>query len=246
MDAKATIASFLRGEMDIVAFRKLYDEQPEINGFLQGIVDDAKAQGLTKLRGMPMVAGDGTEYEQDHGVSWLLKPTEYHGVPYGSSPYDSVRKMLTYEFRMTTHNVRTASGAWKFYRELYALYYQVDQSIPYDDEAYEEAFDFALDVIPEYLCGGESEMYINTHILPLYPDTMKKGERKKAIKAAIKEAFRSDKGRPQWCQYGEWPLGKDGKPAVYTGSKSLHGGEAKHYFFRDESDGSIITVEQFY
>ena len=245
MNAQETIASFLRGEMDIISFRKLYDEQPEINDFLQGIVDDAKERGLTKLRGYPATLPNGTEFEQDNGVSYLLNPAAYPGVPYGNSPYDSVRKLLTYSFRQVTHDVRSAEGASEFYNELYALHYQVDQSIPYDDK-YHQAYCFALDVIPEYLMGGEGELYINTQIIPQFPDTMKKAERKKAIKAAIKEAFRSDKGRPQWIQSGEWPLGKDGKPAVYTGSKSIHGGEAKQYYFRDESDESIIIVEQFY
>lgn len=245
MNAQETIASFLRGKMDIISFRKLYDEQPEINDFLQGIVDDAKERGLTKLRGYPATLPNGTEFEQDNGVSYLLNPAAYPGVPYGNSPYDSVRKLLTYSFRQVTHDVRSAEGASEFYNELYALHYQVDQSIPYDDK-YHQAYCFALDVIPEYLMGGEGELYINTQIIPQFPDTMKKAERKKAIKAAIKEAFRSDKGRPQWLQGGEWPMGKDGKPAIYVGSKSIHGGEAKHFFFRDESDGSIITVEQFY
>ncbi|MBQ8555067.1 MAG: hypothetical protein IJ438_04245 [Clostridia bacterium] len=245
MNAQETIESFLRGEMDIISFRKLYDENAEINDFLQGIVDDAKAKGAKKLRGYPKTLPNGVEFEQDHNVSYLLNPSTFPGVAYGNSPYDSVRKMLTHEHHMETHDVRGATGASTFYNEVYALYYQVDQSIPHE-EKYHPAFRFALDVIPEYLMGGESELYINTHILPLYPDTMKKTERIKAIKAGIKEAFRSDKGRPQWIQSGEWPLGKDGKPAVYTGSKKLHGGEMKHYFFRDESDGSIITVEQFY
>ncbi|MBQ8201534.1 MAG: hypothetical protein IJZ74_07195 [Clostridia bacterium] len=244
MDVRETIAAFLRGEMDIISFRRLYDENPEINDFLQGIVDDAKAKGVTEFLKHPSNPF-GEIVESDSGISHLLNPEAFEGVRYGNSPYDSVRKMLTYEFRMSTHDVRGATGAESFYSELYALYYQVDQSIPWDRK-YFDAFGFALDMIPEYLMGGESELYINTHILPLYPDTMKKTERKKAIKAAIKEPFRSDKGRPQWIQSGEWPLGKDGKPAVYTGSKSLRGGEAKHYFFRDESDGSIITVEQFY
>lgn len=245
MKAKETIASFLRGEMDIISFRKLYDEEPEINDFLQGIVDDAKAKGATKLCGYPKTLPNGVEFEQDHDVSYLLNPSTFPGVAYGNSPYDSVRKLLTYEHHMETHDVRGATGASNFYNEVYVLYYQVDQSIP-RDERYHQAFRFALDVIPEYLMGGEGEMYIMSHIIPQFPETMKNAERKKAIKAAIKEAFRSDKGRPQWIQSGEWPLGKDGKPAVYTGSKSLRGGEAKHYFFRDESDGSIITVEQFY
>ena len=34
MNAQESIAAFLRGETDIVAFRKLYDENPEINDFL--------------------------------------------------------------------------------------------------------------------------------------------------------------------------------------------------------------------
>ena len=50
MNAKETIASFLRGEMDIVSFRQLYDEYPEINDFLQGIVDDARVKGLTQFQ----------------------------------------------------------------------------------------------------------------------------------------------------------------------------------------------------
>lgn len=244
MNAQETIASFLRGEMDIISFRKLYDENSEINDFLQGIVDEAKAKGMTRLRGYPATLPNGTAFEQEHGISHLLDPQAYPGVQYGNSPYDSVRKLLTYNFRQVTHDVRSADGASEFYNELYALYYQVDQSIPYDDK-YRKAFEFALDMIPEHLMGGESEMYIMTHIIPEFPETMKKTERRKAIRAAIKEAFRSDKGRPQWLQSGEWPLGKDGKPAVYTGSKSIHGGEAKQYCFRDESDGSVIIVEQF-
>lgn len=243
MNAQETIASFLRGEMDIISFRKLYDEAPEIDAFLQGIVEKKKRTGEPFIKHKVRIVD--VELESDANVSFLARPQEYPGVKYGCSPFDSVRKLLNFEKYPKTHDVTTAQGAANFYSEVYALYYQVDQSVPYDDQ-YREAYGFILDVVPEYICGSESEKYINTHILPRYPDTMKKTERKKAIKAAIKEAVRSDKGRPQWIQSGEWPMGKDGKPAVYTGSKSLHGGEAKQYFFRDESDGSIITVEQFY
>ena len=174
MNAQETIALFLRGDMDIISFRRLYDEQPEINDYLQGIVDDARIRGVTKFRRF-QYAPFGEMVESDSGISHLLNPRAYPGVRYGNSPYDSVRKMLTYEFRMITHDARSASGASKFYGELYALYYQVDQSIPYDYK-YSKAYDFALDVIPQYLSGGE----------------------------------------------------------------------AKAYYFRDESDGSVITVEQFY
>ena len=36
------IIDFLNGSIDIVSFRKMYDEQPEINAFLQKIIDDLK------------------------------------------------------------------------------------------------------------------------------------------------------------------------------------------------------------
>jgi len=243
MNAQETIAAFLRGEMDIISFRKLYDENPELNDFLQGIVEEKKRTGELFIK-FSVKTADFVR-ETDCNVSWLLRPTEYPGVAHGISPYDSVRKMLTFEKAPKTHQVAGIKGARAFYDEVYALYYQVDQSIPYDYR-YADACALMLDVIPEHLEGVESEQYISANIFPLYPDTMKKAVRVKAIKAAIKEAFRSDKGRPQWIQSGEWPLGKDGKPAVYTGSKSIHGGEAKQYYFRDESDGSTITVEQFY
>ena len=110
---------------------------------------------------------------------------------------------------------------------------------------YTEAFDFALEVIPEYLSGGEAEMYIQEHILPLFPETMKKTERKKAIRAKIKEEFPSEKGYPCWPQHSEWPLGKDGKPATYIG-KGKSEGDLRRFRFRDESTGEILVVEQAY
>ena len=40
--AQQTIVDFLSGKLDIVEFRRLYDEKPEIDGFLQKIIDDMK------------------------------------------------------------------------------------------------------------------------------------------------------------------------------------------------------------
>ena len=40
--AQQTIIDFLSGNLDIVEFRRLYDEKPEIDAFLQKIIDDMK------------------------------------------------------------------------------------------------------------------------------------------------------------------------------------------------------------
>ena len=37
-----TIADFLKGGLEIREFRRLYDERPEIDAFLQKIIDDMK------------------------------------------------------------------------------------------------------------------------------------------------------------------------------------------------------------
>ena len=88
-------------------------------------------------------------------------------------------------------------------------------------------------------------MYIQQNIIPLFPETMKKTERKKAIKAKIKEEFKSEKGYPAWPQSSEWPMDKTGRPATYIG-KGKSEGDLRRFRFRDESTGEIIVVEQAY
>lgn len=243
-DIPGEIRKFLNGETDIVTFRELYDTHEEINDFLQAIVDEHKTSGEPMI---PVICrrADGTQHGNE-AVKYFLAPKSYPGYAYGDTSYVSVRDYLTMEFRLLTTNVRTASGAWEFYQRLFSLFYQYDQTILCRDEQYQKAFDFALDAIPEYLSGGEAEMYIQEHIIPQVPADLPKGKRIKAVKALIREAFKSEKGYPAWIQSSEWPLGKDGKPATYLGKKKLHGGEAAQYSFRDNSDGSIILVEQSY
>ncbi len=236
-DVPGLIRSFYEGAFDIIRMRELYDTHPEINDFLQGVIDGFLASGKPFLPARP---GDFAEAE------YFRNPDSYPGAPYGNQPFGCVHDYLTQEFRMLTTNVRTASGAGLFFDRLYTVFCQYDPTTPYDRTRYNEAFDFMLDVVPQYLEGGAGEIYIQEHIIPQYPDTMKKGERKKAVKAAIKEAFKSEKGYPAWLQSSEWPLGKDGKPATYLGKKKTHGGEAAIFRFRDESDGSEIQVEQWY
>lgn len=244
MEAQKTVSDFLKGTLSIIEFKKLYDTVPEIDAFLQNIVDSIKKQD-GEMRPHPSKHPVTGEIQYSVGpVKYLLAPETCPSLLYGCPPqYESVRQMLNYEFRMTTHNVHTAAGALQFYTEIYELFYQIDDSIPYD-EKYSDEYSFALDVIPKYLAGGTAEQYIQERIIPLYPETTKKSERKKAVKAKIKELFKSEKGYPCWAQSSDWPLGADEKPATYIG-KGKTDGDLRRWRFRDESTGEIIIVEQY-
>ena len=52
--AQQTIIDFLSGNLDIVEFRRLYDEKPEIDAFLQKIIDDNKLTIGLPDRDVPM------------------------------------------------------------------------------------------------------------------------------------------------------------------------------------------------
>ncbi len=242
--AQQTVIDFLSGNSDITEFRRLYDERPEIDAFLQKIIDDLKTDSSRKPIPYTCKLCDGLEHSFSCTVPYLLAPETDPGLQYCPPRYESVRQLLTYEFRLSTHDVETAHGASVFYNEVYEIYYQIDQSVPFCYK-YQHAYDFALDIIPEYLEGGESEKYIQKHIIPLFPETMKKTERKKAIKAKIKEVFKSEKGYPCWPQASEWPMDKEGKPCTYIG-KGKSKGDLRRFRFRDETTGEEIIIEQFY
>ncbi len=238
--AQQTIVDFLSGKLNIVEFRRLYDEKTEIDAFLQKIIDDMKKDYSRKILYFPLMIA-GVENQYIEAVPELLEPQKEPDVP---PRYESVRQCLTYELHLITHDVETASGASKFYTEVYSIYYQIDQSIPFCYQ-YDDAYSFSLEVIPEYLEGGTSEKYIQKYIIPLFPETMKKTERKKAIKAKIKEVFKSEKGYPCWPQASEWPMDKEGKPCTYIG-KGKSKGDLRRFRFRDETTEEEIVIEQFY
>lgn len=239
---KNLIKDFLEGKIDIIEFKELCNKDDSIYGFLQKIIDDIKGNN-GRIEHFPFEIGDDIIYS-DEEISYLLHPETDPSLKYGCPPhYNSVKQMLNYEWNSFTTNVRTASGALTFFNEVLVIYYQIDKTV-IPTEKYSDEYDFALQVIPEYLEGGEAEIYIQEHIIPLFPTTMKKTLRIKAVKQKIKEEFKTEKGYPRWYQSSEWPLGKDGKPATYIG-KGKSEGELGRWLFRDESNGEIIVVEQY-
>ena len=242
MNAENEIREFLLGNTDIVAFREKYDSNNEINDFLQNIVDTC----ISSDRGFiptPRFFRNETVFHH-HYLYCFAQPDLYPGFVYGDDSFVSVRNFLTKEWRMLTHNVKTASGAWKFYDGVFDIFYQYDQSIEYRGQKYEQAYCYALDVIPQYLSGGQAEMYIQEHIIPLFPDTMPKTRRIKETKARIRQEFKSEKGYPCWVQSSDWPLGEDGKPMTYV-KKGKRNGNKHSWIFLDESTGKHTIVEQF-
>ena len=87
-------------------------------------------------------------------------------------------------------------------------------------------------------------MNLVKEFLSPWQDTMKKTERKKAVKAKIKEEFKSEKGYPGWVQSSDWPIGANGKPMTYV-KKGKRDGSKHSWIFRDESNGEITVVKQF-
>ena len=242
---KQLIKDFLEGKIEIIEFKELCNKDDSIYGFLQKIIDNIKTNnGIIEEYPFPSdISPEGIHYS-DECVRYLLVPETDPSLKYGCPPhYNSVKQMLNYEWNSYTTNVRTASGALTFFNEVLVIYYQIDKTV-IPTEKYSDEYDFALQVIPEYLEGGDAEIYIQEHIIPLFPATMKKTLRIKAVKQKIKEEFKTEKGYPRWYQSSEWPLGKDGKPATYIG-KGKSEGELGRWLFRDESNGEIIVVEQY-
>ena len=143
--------------------------------------------------------------------------------------------------RTQTH--QTAHGAVTIYGIVADIYYQIDPTFP-RTEKYSEEYEFSLDVLPGYLAGGISaENYVSQYILPKYPSTMKKGERKRLVKEEIKLAFQREcKGFPRWIQMPEWPIGSDNKPMIYLGQKAFD--HHSEYYFRDSTTNEKYTVTQ--
>ena len=125
------------------------------------------------------------------------------------------------------------------------IYYQVDPTLM-RTEKYHTEYEFSLDVLPGYLAGGiAAENYISQHIMPKYPVSMKKGERKRLVKEEIKQAFPRDcKGFPRWIQMPEWPIGTNDTPMVYLGQKAFQ--DHSEYYFRDSKTNEKHTVTQWW
>ena len=238
MNAQESIAAFLRGETDIVTFRKRCDESPEIHEFLQAVIDGMRRTNAP-TRYHWETRRDGVQVHSRSVVDDLLeREMQVYSEANPRPLYRTVQEALA-----EPGDVRCARHALAFYSRVYDLCLQYDPDMPYDPQ-YSDSYGFVLDVVPEYLESGLSEVYIREQVFPQFPETMKKGERKKAIKARIKELFICEKSRPSWVYaQSDWPLGKDGQPAVFV-RQSTDVQHVTTFLFRDRTDGKEIVVTQ--
>ena len=243
-DTKLYIKDFLEGRISIFEFKEKCETDQSIYNFLQQIVDKKKKnkESFDKFP-FTYVYDNGAIFFSNEACDYFLDPDSYPSLEYGSPRrYDSVEQCLNYQWRMETHNIKSAAGALSFFNEILVIYYQIDKDIK-PTRHYRDEYKFMLNVIPYYL-SGDSELYIQEKIISLFPSTMKKTARIKAIKSKIKEEFKSIRGYPQWSQSSEWPFGKDGKPMTYIG-KGKSSKSIRRWLFEDESTGEIVTIEQF-
>ncbi len=238
------IRSFVVGDMDIDTFMNHYFVSEEIERYLEGIIDTIEKEHLPIKRRTVCMKGvnQGLPFEVRASFEIYLK--EYaQSFRNLSAEWKQNPPRMGYDIRRTEY--RTSLGAYHIHSTVSDIYYQVDTTI-IKTEKYGDEYSFLLDVLPNYLSGGvDAENFVSQHILPHYPATMKKGERRKQIKDEINRAFLRDcKGYPRWIQAPEWPLDSDGKPMIYTGQK--HFEDYSEYYFRNAANNQKQTITQWW
>ncbi len=238
------IRSFVVGEMDMDNFVDLLNTSDEITRYLEHVIEQIEKEHLPIKRRIICMKGVAQNkpfevrsyaerYIKEYAQSFRDLSDKWKANPPKVGEY--LRK-LAYQ---------TAHGAYVIHGTVADIYYQVDPTLV-RTEKYHTEYEFSLDVLPGYLAGGISaENYVSQFIMPRFPATMKKGERKKLVKEEIKNAFQRDcKGFPRWIQMPEWPIGANNTPMVYLGQKAFQ--DHSEYYFRDSKTNEKHTVTQWW
>ena len=242
--ATAKICAFVAGEMDMDSFANFLHASDEIARYLEHVIEQIEKGHLPIKR--RIVCMQGVAQNKPFEVRSYA---ERYIKEYAQSFRDLSDKWKENPPKVGEHLRRlayqTAHGAYVMHSTVADIYYQVDPTLV-RTERYHDAYTFSLDVLPRYLAGGiTAENYISRHILPKYPASMKKGERKRLVKENIKQVFQRDcKGFPRWIQMPEWPIGVNDTPMVYLGQKAFD--DHSEYYFRDGETKEKHTVTQWW
>lgn len=241
MDERQIIIDFIEDRMDIGTFMEHVHEDDRIFCCLQNIVDHIVENKLpTRRRTVTMKGVNQNKPFQLYNYIEEFVPElrDRNKMIYPGTPVPTVKA------RLSRCSHKTARGALHIYEIVADIYYQIDDSLT-RTEKYSDAYRFSLDVLPGYVGGSLAEDYISRVIIPKYPQTLKKTQRKKLIKEEIRNTFLRDcKGYPHWIQDPEWPLGNNEIPMIYTGQKKYEGYTA--YFFRGNGSEEERTVKQYW
>lgn len=227
------IQTFIIGEKTVLEFMERFNASDEIAGFLEQIIDWMENNRIQPKR-KPLESSSYMEqFIKEYAQRFLDLSDEWKQDP---------PKVGAFLKRLSPN---TASGAEYIHSIVADIYYQVDTSLIKTNK-YEEEYEFSIEVLPGYLSGGiTAEDYVSQFIMPHYPASMKKGERKRLVREEIRKKFvRECKGYPRWLQEPEWPMDEDGEPMVYTGQKSF--GDYSEYYFRGRNSEERKTVTQWW
>lgn len=236
--------NFVCGQMHISEFIMLYNQTNELAEYLDSIVEYIAAHDIPIKRQTVLMKNVNQNKPFE-----LRSYTEHFISKYAQNYRDLSNKWKANPPKVGTYlktlSPLTAHGAFKIHSIVADIYYQIDTSLERTNQ-YQEEYEFSLDVLPGYLAGGISaENYISQYILPKYPVSMKKGERKRLVKEEIKLTFKRDcKGFPRWIQMPEWPIGANEKPMVYMGQKSFE--HYSEYYFKDATTDEKHTITQWW
>ena len=240
----AVIKSFVVGEMNIGDFIREFNTSEEITQYLEWVIERIEKEHLPIKRRTVYMKGvaQNKPFEVRSYAERYIKEYAQSFRDLSDEWKENPPKLGEHLHKIA---YQTAHGAFVIHATVADIYYQIDPLLV-RSEKYHEEYEFSLDVLPGYLAGGiTAENYVSQYIMPRFPATMKKGERKRLIKEEIKNTFLRDcKGYPRWIQMPEWPLGSDGKPMLYTGQKNFE--HHSEYYFRDAISDEKHTVKQWW
>ncbi len=235
MSPQEIICIFVTGGMDIEGFAGCFIHDDAIRSWLDAVMDHIITEKLSVRRRDGEAAW--RSYAEDF-VPDLCQSSKELAPDWKADP-PKVGDHLADQISRGMH--RTAYGAAVLHGTVSDVYFQADDTaIP--TGRYRADHAFALGCYPGAVYGSpDAEAYIRQHILPLYPDTMKKGARVKAIKAAIGESFPRQDGKwPHWRALSQWPCGADGLPMTFSHQKKAQDGWMEYVFHT--VDGSETRV----
>lgn len=244
VSAVEIVRSFIVGDLQITDFMKLFNASEEIARYLEQVIEHIEKEHVPIKRRTVRMKGvaENKAFELRSYAERYIKEYAQSFADLSDEWKENPPKVGEHLSRLA---YQTAHGAELIHATVADIYYQVDPTLV-GTEKYLEEYEFSLDVLPAYLSGGvAAEDFVSRYIMPAFPLSTKKGERKKAVKEEIKKSFRRDcKGFPRWIQMPEWPMGSDGKPMVFTGQKKFE--NHSEYYFRDDISGEKHTVKQYW
>ena len=215
------VFDFLSGKMPFDDFYKAYHEDPSIAAWLDGLTDFSAPCPPAAER-LSWIRYTYTLMQKNGGkISDYIAKTVFTGDERG-------------------FDLAAMQNAWYGAIAAPVVAAYPDTKIT---RLYARNSSYYLEAKGNSIGGREVDDYAE-RILDKFPPTMKVGERHKAAREALKEAFHiKDRKYPRWPQGADWPMGKN-SPMQYYGQ--WEDGDLVRIRFRDVDTGEIRIIDQFY